>query len=218
MPSNRQIRRKIEREAAPDEARTGRWKPLALGGAVVAILVGAPFALAQLPDSDAQAPTEAPTAEAPAEQEPSATTATAPSGSAAVEVPAFDPPAVDTENPESVARGWAYVYHSRDEQDDYARFDAADGYVPEELRQKLLSRATSGDSPLAGLGASHMQKVTFTQGDTQSTPIRWARDATVTVETAAGRTLSIDYELQVDATDEGWKLTQAAERGWAEVD
>lgn len=219
MPSNRQIRRKIEHDATPDRTRRGNaGKVIAAVLIAVALLVAVPVALSQLSRTDAQQPTTSTSAEATASPsapgpQPSEPNPQTPGAS---QIPAFDPPQVDTSDPESVARGWAYIYHSRNAEDDYARLSAAEGYIPEELRHDLLGRATSQDSPLAGLGASHLEGVEFSNSTTQSTPIRWARNATVTVQVEAGRTLVIEYEIQVDATEDGWTMTQATEQGWAE--
>lgn len=218
MPSNRQIRRKIEHDAAPDRPRRGNaGKVTAAVLVAVALLVAVPVALSQLSRTDAQQPMTSTSAEPSASAQgpqPSEPTPSQPQG--VTQIPAFDPPPVDTSDPESVARGWAYTYHSRNAEDDYARLSAAEGYIPEELRHDLLGRATSQDSPLAGLGASHLEGVEFRTSTTQSTPIRWARNATVTVQTEAGRTLVIEYAIQVDATEAGWTMTQATEQGWAE--
>lgn len=236
MNSDRQIRRKIERKAEPQQPQKGRrWKGLIVVMCVLAILIGAPIAVNAItesrgaepstPASPAAAPTKAPESSAPSTQaEPTEVLGNGPQAvsNAPVEtyepvsIPPFEAPTVDRGNPESVAKAWAYVYHSRDNEDALDRFSLTDDYVAEALKGTLFDRAVDRSSPLAGLGASHLESVKFSKNSVQNTPIRWAKEAQATVKTAAGPTVVIDYEIQVDVTDRGWVLTQATELGWTE--
>lgn len=234
MSSDRQIRRKIEHAAEPGSPRPNRvWKAILLGACVLAIVVGTPMAISAItktpggePTAEATpSPSVAPESHRPSVQpSPSGAFGTGPQAIsnapsrtyAPVTIPPFANPKVDNANPESVAKTWAYVFHSKDSEDDIQRLRLTDNYVAEQLRTTLVSRSTDSTAPLAGLGASHLESVKFTKNNTQDTPIRWARNAEVTVQTENGPKLVIEYEMQVDATEEGWMLTQAAELGWTE--
>ena len=233
MISNRKIRRKIEQGAEPKGTSGSKvWKILVFALVVIALVVLVPFGISNLTkgsSAEGQQPEPTPSVapETPkASASPSPTDAfgtgpqaisNAPSASyAPVTIPPFKEPTVDTGNPESVAKAWAYVYHSRTSEDDIQRLQLTNPYVADALEDPLVSRSTDRTAPLAGLGASHMEAVKFSKNETKDTPIRWARNAEVTVQTDAGPKLVIEYEIQVNATDSGWQLTQASELGWTE--
>lgn len=121
-----------------------------------------------------------------------------------------DVDAIDTADPEAVARAWATAYFTREEPSDETWADVVGPLSTDDLMTELASMAFLEGTPLDGAQQTTVTDLAIEPRDPSteaSTPIRWSRTLVVTVTDGEGTETTLSYSTVLYLADDVWTLT-----------
>ncbi|PPH34150.1 hypothetical protein [Rathayibacter rathayi] len=133
--------------------------------------------------------------------------------------PAPEPiaPEINAQDAASVAQTWATTYFTRPEASSIAWKKILDPYLDGALVDQLDSVTFEGNGPLVGKTPTSVTDVGLhdaSQGAGIDTPVRWSRNADITVHASDGTTVVLSYALELNLSADGWVIVQAQQTSW----
>lgn len=126
-------------------------------------------------------------------------------------------PAINPQDPQSVAEGWAVAYLSRPRSDWEGWRRWVQPHITEQLAEQL-THPVEGTAEMQTLDAAPTRvtgvAVSAPQNDADTnTPIRWSHTLSVTVRTTTSSTVVLVYGVVAEQADAGWMITTVQQLG-----
>jgi hypothetical protein len=123
-------------------------------------------------------------------------------------------PAVDLDNPESVAQAFLTAYLSRPNAEWDTWTEWVSGYAMPEIIEQLRAQMFFHPGLLEGKPPTAVAALRIGEPEADAetnTPIRWSHTVAVDVLSADGSTTTVSYGLVLADSDAGWIVTSVAE-------